>query len=228
MKHVTLMVPTLRRYDLLSQMLVPSAERNTRPPDRYLVVDNGGNLDASAYGLPTEKTTVIKPGRNLGVAASWNHAFDAVLPDDESKYLIMACDDMELLPNTVEALVAAADAHPEVGFFWPEHNAHTMFGVYLQRRWCLDRVGYYDANFWPAYFEDNDYCYRLKLSGVPIMTVPDCGMTHVRSATMATYSAEEMTEHHQRFDGCRNYYTRKWGGAPHSETFTVPFNGVSQ
>jgi GT2 family glycosyltransferase len=226
MKTVTLAVPTLRRYDLLTHLLVASAERGTRKPDQYFVVDNGGGLDAVAYGLPTEKTTIYKPGRNLGVSASWNHAIRERLPSDDDGYLIMACDDMDLYANTVEALVAAADAHPEVGFFYPEHNAHTMFGVYLQRRWCWDKIGPYDERFWPAYFEDNDYCYRLKLAGVPLMTVPGCGNNHVGSATMATYNEDEMREHHARFDGCRNYYIQKWGGPPHGERFSTPFNGA--
>lgn len=222
---VTLAVPTLRRYDLLAQLLIPSAERGSRKPDRYFVVDNGGGFDPVAYGVPSDKTTVHKAGRNLGVSASWNVAFNTVLPSDDAGYLIMACDDMDLYGTTVEALVAAAVAHPEVGYFWPQHNAHTMFGVYLMRRWCFDKVGPFDENFWPAYFEDNDYCYRLKLCGVPIMEVPGCGMNHVGSATIATYNVDEMNDHHARFNACSSYYMRKWGGAPHNERYTVPFNG---
>lgn len=221
---VTLMVPTLRRYDLLAQLLVPSAERGTRRPDSYYIVDNSGGLDAVAYGMPSEKTTIYKPGRNLGVAASWNHAIRTLLPSDDAGHLIMACDDMDLYGNTIESLVAAADAHPAVGYFWPQYNAHTMFGVYLLRRWCFDQVGPFDENFYPAYFEDNDYCYRLKLAGVPIMEVPGCGMNHVGSATIASYSKAELGEHHGRFNACREYYTRKWGGPPHAETFKTPFN----
>lgn len=221
---VTLAVPTLKRYDLLAGLLVPSAERGTRPPDQYYIVDNGGGLNPAAYGLPTVKTTVYRPGRNLGVSASWNHVLTTVAPKDDSECVIMACDDMDLYGNTVEAMVAAAEAHPEAGFFWPQRNAHTMFGVYLLRRWCFDRVGPFDENFYPAYFEDNDYCYRLKLDGVPLMEVPGCGMNHVGSATLAAYNASELAEHHSRFDACRSYYSRKWGGEPHREVFTKPFN----
>lgn len=219
---ITLCVPTIRRYDLLAQLLVPSAERNTRPPDRYYIIDNGGGLDAAAYGLPTEKTTVFNPGRNLGVAASWNQAHRA-----NEEWVIMACDDMDLYSTTIEALIAAAETHPEIGFFFPQMNAHTMFGVYLQRRWCFEKVGPYDENFWPAYYEDNDYCRRLELAGMSTMEVPNCGMNHVVSATLKTYNEDEMAAHHARFEALGEYYQRKWGGMPHRETYTVPFDGKS-
>jgi len=219
MKTVTLAVPTVRRYDLLAQLLVASAERGTRRPDHYYIVDNGGRLDPKAYGLPTERTTVFQPGRNLGVSASWNHGHRLL-----SEYVIWACDDMELYSVTIENLVAAADANPEVGFFYPQDNAHTIFGVNLMRRWVFEKVGPYDEAFYPAYFEDNDYAYRLKLANVPLMAVPG-GMSHVGSATLKSYSEAEMNEHHGRFEALRAYYVKKWGGQPGHEKYTEPFQG---
>jgi GT2 family glycosyltransferase len=218
MKTVTLAVPTYRRYDLLAQLLIPSAERGTRPPDHYYVVDNGGSLDPMAYGLPTRKTTVFRPGSNLGVSTSWNHGHRLL-----SEYVIWACDDMELHSNTIEELVKAADANPEVGFFYPQDNAHTTFGVNLLRRWAFEKIGPYDENFYPAYFEDNDYAHRIKLAGVPMMTVPG-GMNHVGSATIKSYSEAEMQAHHGRFESLRAYYIKKWGGQPGHEQFKTPFN----
>lgn len=217
--QVTLVVPTLRRYDLLAQLLIPSAERGTRPPDHIHVIDNGGALDPKAYGLPTAKLSVFQPGRNIGVSASWNHAHRTI-----SEYVVMACDDMELYPNTIEALVAAAEANPAVGYFFPEHNAHSMFGVNILRRWAWDKVGPYDELFYPAYFEDNDYAIRLRLAGVPTMAVPDCGMNHVGSATLQSFSEAEKNAHHANFDRLRMYYVQKWGGQPGHERYNSPFN----
>lgn len=218
-KQVTLAVPTYRRYDLLAQMLIKSAEAGTRPPDRYYIVDNGGSLDPVAYGLPTAKVEIYRPGRNLGVSASWNHIHRTV-----DEYVIMACDDMALYPNTVEALVAAAETHPDVGFFFPSDNAHTMFGVYLQRRSFFEQIGEYDEHFWPAYFEDNDYARRIQLASGKTMSVPDCGMSHFHSGTLKSYSEQEMQQHHSNFERLRAYYCQKWGGPPGHEQFKTPFN----
>ena len=217
---VTLAVPTLKRYDLLSNLLIASAERNTRPPDRYYVVDNGGGYDPAAYGAPTSKTRVYKPGRNIGVAAAWNHVLTTI---DEP--VIMACDDMDLWPGTVAAMVEAYKVHEDVDFFFPQHNAHTMFGVYLLRRRVFDKIGMFDEAFSPAYFEDNDYAYRMKLAGIKTMTVPLAGMNHVGSATLKSFSGDEMKQHHASFEALRKLYVRKWGGQPGHEVFTAPYDG---
>ena len=206
---LTVAVPTYRRYDLLRAM-VDSAEAGTMVPDRYYIVDNGGSLDPAAYGLPTVKTEVFRPGRNLGVSAAWNHI---ITTQDEP--LIMVCDDITFHADTIRVLVEAYNAHPEISFF----------SVYMQRRALLERIGGYDEAFWPAYFEDNDYVYRMRLAGVLHMAVPDIGYNHVGSATLRSFNENEMREHHSRFNGLRDHYVRKWGGQPGCERFTVPFNG---
>jgi GT2 family glycosyltransferase len=198
--------------------MIPSAERGTRVPDAYYIVDNGGRLDPAAYGLPTHKTTVFNPGRNMGVAAAWNHIHRAV-----DEYVIIICDDMELMPNTIAALVAAADAHPDHGFFWPQYDQHSMFGVNLLRHWAFEKIGPYDEQFHPAYFEDNDYARRMQLAGLPTMNVAGCGLSHhVGSATLKSYSPDEMTSHHSNFEANRARYIAKWGGLPGHETFQKP------
>lgn len=218
---VTLAVPTLRRYDLLASLLVPSAERGSRRPDRYYIVDNGGSLDPTVLGLPLDRTTVYRPGRNLGVSASWNHGHSLL-----DEYVVWVCDDMEVGPTAIEALVAAADAHPDVGYFFPAHNAGTMFGLNILRRWAFEKIGPYDESFWPAYFEDNDYAYRIKLAGVPVMAVEGASIaSHVGSATLKSYTEAEMQVHHSRFEALRAYYVRKWGGPPGQEKFVTPFQG---
>ena len=73
---IVLGVPVLSRYDLLERLLA-SAEAGTVKPDRYLIVDNGRQLDVRSPGISRAvergaTVSVLSPGRNLGVAASWN------------------------------------------------------------------------------------------------------------------------------------------------------------
>lgn len=219
MKTVTVAVPTYRRYDLLVQMLIKSAEFGTRLPDRYYIIDNGGTLDQASLGLPADRVVVHRPGKNLGVSASWNHGHRTL-----TDHVIWACDDMALHPPTVERLVEAAEAHSDVAFFFPEHNAGTMFGVYLMPQWAFEKIGPFDEGFYPAYFEDNDYARRIQLAGLKTMIVPGCGMNHFKSGTLASYNAHEMAQHHSNFERLRAYYCQKWGGPPGHEQFKTPFN----
>ena len=217
MPTITLACPTYRRYDLLGQM-VASAERGTVVPDRYYIVDNGGSFVAGAHGLPTVKTEVASPGRNMGVSASWN-----VTLSRHDDIVIMVCDDVVLGTHTVEALVQGYEAHPEIGFFFPE--SASMFTVYLQRKSLFEKLGPYDEQFWPAYFEDNDMYRRMGLAGERSLAVTGegVGYYHHLSATMKTYNADEMRDHHARFEACQRYYVQKWGGMPHHERFATPF-----
>lgn len=86
----------------------------------------------------------------------------------------------------------------------------------------LQRVGYFDENFFPGYFEDNDYRYRLKLTNTKIGSIP-LASEHATSSTLNS------TESFQRkntvsFQENYNYYVRKWGGPPNRETYVTPFN----
>jgi GT2 family glycosyltransferase len=218
---LTVAVPTYRRYDLLRQMM-DSAEAGSLVPDRYYIVDNGGSLDPAAYGMPTAKIEVWRPGRNIGVSAAWNHILTT-----QEEHVAVVCDDVRFHGDTLRLLVEAYDASPEISLFHPAVTP-SMFSVFMQRRELLERIGGYDENFWPAYFEDNDYVYRMKLAGVSHLAVPGLGYDHVGSGTLKSFSPAEMEEHHGRFQGLQQYYVRKWGGMPGREKYQVPFNAAAE
>jgi len=101
---VKLGIPTLRHYDLL-QRLLDSAERGSVKPDGYIIVDNGGSARARLR-LPSN-AQIIEPGKNLGVAASWNLLLDEA--GDEP--IVISNDDIALGHGTFAALSAAAAEH---------------------------------------------------------------------------------------------------------------------
>lgn len=216
---ITLGVPTLKRYDTLVE-LIASAERGTVVPDKYVVVDNGCGLLASGkLDAYRQKVEIFNAGVNMGVAASWN-----LLLRTQPEYLIISNDDVRLRENTIELLVRHADLHPEIGFLYGQSSTgDNAWSFFLQRAWLHDKIGVYDENIWPAYFEDNDYCYRMQLANEHPYMVPDCIYDHVGSATLKSYAPHELELHHERFRANREYYTHKWGGEPHHERFTEPF-----
>jgi GT2 family glycosyltransferase len=210
---VTLAILVYNRYDLL-EPLVRSAEAGTRKPDKYFIVDNGGLLgDVTAHGFPLEKTEVLKPGKNLGTSAAWNAAIEKC-----GDYTIVTNDDVVMHANTIEALVHAADTTDHMLYY----ATPGMFGVFLLRRALFDKIGKFDEGFWPAYFEDNDYARRLKVSGVSSLLVLNDGYDHVGSASLKGYSAAQTAQHHINFTRNRDRYIAKWGGLPGEEIYTEP------
>lgn len=78
-----------------------------------------------------------------------------------------------------------------------------------------------DENFWPTYDEDSDYCYRMKLAGVPIASVPQNDFVHLRHSSAAKDWEFLHGENARKREA---YYAKKWGGPPGQEVYSVPFD----
>ena len=80
-----------------------------------------------------------------------------------------------------------------------------------------EKVGPFDEGFKKAYFEDNDYMYRMKLAGVPIKYVDELNPD--------VYLNSQTIEKNPLLGGYienKEYFLQKWGGLPESETFKTP------
>ncbi|MBN1487905.1 MAG: glycosyltransferase family 2 protein, partial [Anaerolineae bacterium] len=74
----------------------------------------------------------------------------------------------------------------------------TAAGVAL-RRSTLARVGPLDEGFYPAYFEDTDWCYRVREAGLRVVYWPDAVLTHYESTSIKEIGyAEKVIYHHGR------------------------------
>jgi GT2 family glycosyltransferase len=198
-------VPTLRRYDLL-QGLLDSAESGSVRPDGYVIVDNGPDGAAlSALRWPAN-TQVIRPGRNIGVSASWNRLLEAA--GDEA--IVISNDDVTLGRFAFERVSEAVSRHPLV-------VTELGWSLFAQAPACTASVGWYDEGFFPAYYEDTDYHRRCRFAGIEPHRL-DTGCAHVGSATIRV--AREINS-----DRSALYYRSKWGGAPGGEKFGEPFGG---
>lgn len=99
------------------------------------------------------------------------------------------------------------------------------------RRDVLDKVGPFDEQFVPAYWEDTDYLYRMHLAGFASprendrpgfvwwdidATVPEGDGHALQAGTVVNMGL------------CAARYEAKWGGAQGSETFHHPYGDISR
>src|SRR5262245_38462868 len=198
-------IPTLCPHGLL-RACIASALAGTRPPHVVFVVDNGGG-----FAHPDARVRVLNPSANLGVARSWNllHKVANRLP------LIISNDDIRFAPDT--CAIALATPGPFV--------AICAWACFLQREECWQAVGEYDERFWPAYFEDNDYHYRMRLAGLDYVVPAGGAVGHAGSATLQALPEVHRQRVAHHFELNREYYARKWGGPPGAERFARPFDG---
>lgn len=100
-------------------------------------------------------------GHNLGVARSWNIGARAVLAGGLDYLLIMS-----------SSMIFGPELHCtwrwQMDQFWGadiiEADGHSWHLVAIHRR-LFELVGLFDPNFYPGYFEQIDWCTRLRMIG---------------------------------------------------------------
>ena len=173
------------------------------------------------------------PRYNLGVAASWNRILlQAISRGHEFCYI--GSNDTFLGPGMLKAF-SEFDRRPEEGF-WGLHH----FNFFCIRLSILEKVGIFDENYYPGYWEDDDFRYRCCLAGIrqvyfldPAQLIdrrfPPLNVFHAGSQTCASDSdyPNQASLNDTQSHGFL-YYVKKWGGSRHNnagpERFRTPFN----
>jgi GT2 family glycosyltransferase len=240
MKPLTIVCCSYRRFDLLQRM-VASCEASSLLPDRYILLSNGGNIGsvtepiqklsgdrAMRSYLEMPPPAKLQPRLDIqelprcSVAKAWNQAFRMADEAGHGDYTVVTGDDVVFGKETLAGLVAEADAHPEALFIYPRVMSSQMFCVFLAKKAVFARIGGFDEQFFPAYYEDNDFFRRMKLAGIDPLAVDCDGYLHDVSSTLKNFNSHEMEEHHTQFRENQRRYMNKWGGLPGSEIYDVP------
>lgn len=201
-------IPTINRADLLNDALRDYFEDFK---DTEIVICDNGKQDI----ITREKNFFIyRPQENLGVAKSWNMLMDYADKVGASHVLIL--NDDIYLGKTQEQILALIKVWRKAPF------------INSQLNWCafifsvngFKKVGQFDESFGNCYFEDNDMFYRMSLLKMQ--------MVYTEFLNPVTYRNSMTIERDPSLNNAflknKEYFIRKWGGEPHYETFTTPFN----
>ena len=184
--------------------------------------------------IPVKPIVLDNWVNNVGVSKSWNwgltHAQDC-------EALFIVNDDVTFAPGAMSKMLdaiqdfdlvsAIGGDHDQTGVHEIIDNGSPDYAAFvIKPEEFLDKFGLFDENFTPAYFEDNDMRYRIKVSGGRQGIVLDARMYHYGSYTQ-NHDGQRVVSH-QMFEANRDYYVRKWGGTPGEETYINPFNDVSK
>ena len=211
-----LIVPILNGPDRLVRLL----DSIDVPVARVTVIDNGDVVDRLIGGRSMYPFVihVVKPGANLGVAASWNLGIKC---SSKAPYWVILNHDLVPGPGDLARLEAAVE---------PRANAvYYMLGMacFAVTPATIAKVGWFDENFIPAYDEDLDYSRRCDLAGVERIEAGFSGQ-HVGSATIYADGGSLRLLNHLTHVQNDKYYATKWGGRKQGgETFVSPF-GVGE
>ena len=199
-------IPTINRADLLNEALekyfidFPNAD--------ILILDNG-NQDIIKR---KENFKIFRTSKNFGVAKSWN--FLCKQAYKKVDYILMLNDDIYLGKNQKDI----SKFIKRTSFDLVHSENH--FCSYILPK-CIYEETIFDENFYPAYFEDNDFKYRLLLKKKKIVKSSFLNPVVYRNS-MTIMKDRELNN---KFMDNQNYYIEKWGGLPKEEIYTEPFNG---
>lgn len=200
-------IPTLNRADLL----LPSIEKyvtDFRNTDIHIVDNGNQNID-----FVHNSVHIYNPKNNIGVAASWNKLCKEIFKTKD--WALLVNDDVYL--GYGNQRVNMCIEFSEVGIVQSEKS----WSVLLINKDLYEYIGEFDEGFYPAYYEDSDYLYRLQLSGIrqEVMhylnpSVFRVSQTYEKAPDLVNLAMSNSKER----------YIEKWGGLPYMEIYTEPFN----
>lgn len=189
----TLIIPVLNRFDLLEKALVSI----DYPVDNILIIDNSNSYK-------NDKVNVLNMPSNMGVAGSWNLGIKCY---PHSPYWVFMGSDVEWLPNTLQKISVLSS---------PERFLITNYGfnAFSLGASFVKDVGLFDENYYPAYYEDEDYENRARYMGLGHRILyPDIPVKIYDSCTTAK-SGGYLDKKNKTDISNKNYYDSKFAKNP--------------
>lgn len=202
-------IPTLNRWDLLEEAM----ERYVVdfPNTNIYILDNGHQ---QLHDQSVGNVTVTTSEQNIGVAASWNFLIDKIF-EHGHEYAVILNDDIYWGKKESE-VIERLEILPRHPFY----ASTKTWCVYAISKFMFTLVGKFDESFFPAYYEDSDYAYRMKLANAtPLYHDFFDPVVYRNSMTIRKDKAVN-----NKFMDNKNYFLKKWGGEPGKELFSTPFN----
>ncbi len=174
-----------------------------------LLVDNSGKRECEIfekkYGFQVENQS-----ENIGIPRSWNVGLKK-----GHDWTFIVSSSM-LFNKPFSHIVEMLDGYEGL-FFRTTHGWH-LCGINKQ---VVEKIGYFDENFYPGYFEDCDFDHRSRLAGIK-----DYGNNEVDVICQQDGGASK-DGLKVNIDGVHDYFKAKWGGTRTREgwgEYKYPFN----
>jgi GT2 family glycosyltransferase len=199
-------IPTLNRADLLNPSLV--MYNLDFPSTRIWVLDNG------TQNIKPIANRYIISDDGLSVGASWNKLCENIFSDASNDYALILNDDIYLGKKTIdiEKIVNKKNKSSLI-------RATADWCAFLIPRSLWEKIKF-DECFYPAYYEDKSYEYRMKLKGISVITTPELNPFIYQSSK----TLEKDPSILQASKKNKQLYIEMWGGEPTKEKYKQPFN----
>jgi len=201
-------IPTINRADLLNEALEKYFEDFK---DTHIAICDNGKQDIITR---EENFMIYRPEENLGVAKSWNMLMDYA-DKIKATHVLILNDDI-YLGKTEHEINMLIRNNTDADFINSFHN----WCSYILKVEAWKKAGKFDEEFFPAYFEDNSFDYKMTLIGAKKHWTSFLDpLVYRNSMTIAKDPALN-----NRFQQNRELYIQMWGGLPTEEKYITKFN----
>ena len=180
------------------------------------------------YAFEYENVLLFDFRVNRGCSITWNDAIEYVYHSKPNYFssLIIVNDDIVFLEDSFVKFIDCVLSNPDVPVVNSGDIALDGFSVFSYSRFAYEKIGYFDENIRPAYFEDTDFASRIQKQNFKTL---ECkiNITHVGSSSIPENDLRlEFDNIH--LPRTKTYYHNKWdnpviyNGFP--TNFVWPFN----
>ncbi len=221
--------------------------------DYQIVFIDDGSTDGTKDWLKTREDIISYINPKTGsLSGNWNLGIKRAMQEDCELFLILNNDiilSATAIDNMVKKMmtdkyVLVSGVNQHEGIDNPEDmmekvydydpnepdNYHPDFSCFMINKRYLDIVGYFDENFFVAYFEDNDAHARIALSGEKAVSTISATYYHYESKTVKN-NKHLQDIIHEAFDRNKEYFKEKYGCYPVGDVskmikkyYKTPFN----
>jgi len=220
---ISIIIPTIKRVDLLEECLAPIVKYSEQFDELYLV-DNGQQDLTNIREMCKDMNVVYNlPETNLGCPVSFNQGLTYL--KNRCDWVLILNDDIVLSENCVVKIHKLFRSRKHKWLLSGERS----FCVFALNTSGLSGMEYapgkyFDEAFYPAYCEDVDFRWRMHLldntrieKGIKLLT-PEVFRKRASSEDRQTFK--------KKYRIVRKYFCQKWGNGPAQPKFKIPFNGA--
>lgn len=147
---------------------------------------------------------------NRGCSITWNDAIEYVYHVKPNYFssLIIVNDDIQFLEDSFILFVNNALANPDIAVITCGDISADGYSVFSYSRFAYEKVGFFDENIRPAYFEDADFVSRIEKQNLKLMEFK-INISHVGSSSIPENDLKyEFDNVH--LPRTKDYYHLKW------------------
>ncbi len=194
--------------------------------EKLLIVNNWDDVQMAEQCEELEKqgAEVLVHPENIGCGPAMNVGLRRI--ESEGLDYCVVLSPSALFKNSIQDFIDIIDAQEKKTkeyYYLTQANLLTDLHAFAVTKRCVEEVGLYDENFYPVYYDDTDYGYRMSLIKAPrFLCKPDRISQDLGGGLKNNQKAFDL--YWKNVNHIHDYYVRKWGGEASQEKFKTPFN----